>query len=297
MLILSCTRLGTHDLSLLDLTPEHVTLGGGTELHYVRQGTGSPLIFIHGAMGDYRAFQPQWKPFTASFDCITYSRRYSFPNKNKLVDRKHNALIDAEDLLGLMDHLEIEQAILVGSSYGGFTALALAASAPARVTALVAVEAPMMRYVESDEGRAIVEEFRKSTVLPARDAFERDENELGARILTGGIVGEAPTAVPDHVMQRRMVNLMAARSLALSDDEFPLLDPQVMANLKMPIFLISGAETAPVHAEIFKAVTAAMPQAQSLIVEGSGHSVSQQAAEHFNVAVLNFLAESVESAA
>lgn len=285
-------------MNILDLAPKAVNLPCGVHLNYVRAGAGPVVIFIHGAMGDYRTAAPQWLAFTARFDCISYSRRYSFPNNNPMTVRDHNALVDAADLEGLMDALGIERAILVGSSYGGFTALAMAVRAPDRVAALVSVEAPMMRYAESSEtGAEIVRAFKAAAADPARDAFERGDDELGVRVLTGGIVGAAPEEVPTEVMIRRMVNVEAAKSLALSDDEFPLLDPAALAALTMPVLLMSGKDTAPVHAAIFRAVRAAMPQAKALVIEGSGHSVSQQAAHRFNAEVFAFLDEHAVTAA
>lgn len=279
-------------MTLLDLTLHPAMLADGTELSYARAGAGFPLIFVHGAMGDWRSWAPQWDVFLPHFDCVSYSRRYSHPNRNVLNTRSHNALVDARDLEGLMDVLSIDAAVLVGSSYGGFTALAMAVQAPERVKALVSVEAPMMRFAEASEaGAQVVRRFRESTIAPAREAFERGYDIEGVRILTGGIVGTAPNDVPEPVMKRRLENLRAARSLSLSDDEFPLLDPQALAALPMPVLLMSGARTAPIHAAIFAAVVEAMPRADKRIVEGAGHSVSQQQPEAFNAMVLAFLAD------
>lgn len=155
----------------------------------------------------------------------------------------------------------------------------------------------MMRYAQADpEGAPIAEAFLKATALPAREAFQRGDDTLGALLLTGGIVGQAPSDVPKDVMTRRMVNVTAAKSLALSDDEFPLLPQTALAALPMPILLVSGADTAPVHAAIFRAVCKAMPQAKALIVDGSGHSVSAQAPAVFNAKVLAFLEASAAAA-
>lgn len=277
-------------MSILDLSPTPVTLDSGITLNYIRSGKGVPLIFIHGAMGDWRAWAPQWDAFTAHFDCISYSRRYSFPNPNTMKTRGHNAIVDAKDLQDLMDVLDIQKAILVGSSYGGFTALAMALRAPNRVSALISVEAPMMRYAQmTEDGAEIARRFLEISALPARAAFERGDNAEGIAILTGGIVGRDPKDIPPHILERRMQNMEAARSLALSDDEFPLLDAAELAELPMPVLLMSGADTAPVHAAIFKAVSANMPQAKIRIVVGSEHAVSQQQPEIFNTEVLNFL--------
>ena len=109
------------------------TLPNGVQLHTVREGQGTPLIFIHGAMGDWRSWSAQWPAFTPHFDCISYSRRYSFPNHNPMPSPDHGALHEAQDLQLLMEAMGIERAVLVGSSYGAFTALALAVHQPARV--------------------------------------------------------------------------------------------------------------------------------------------------------------------
>lgn len=279
-------------MALQDLTPTPVTLSNGITLNYIREGIGPSMIFIHGAMGDWRACAPQWDTFTEHFDCITYSRRYSHPNPNPMNSRKHNALVDAEDLEALMNALGVRQAILVGSSYGGFTALAMAIHSSDRVRAVVAVEPPMMRYaLQSTAGAKIANAFLAAAAHPAREAFERGDDEAGVSILTGGIVGKGVDEIPPAILRRRMLNAKAAKSLALSDDEFPLLPPEALAALSMPVFLLSGANTAPVHTAIFEAVRAAMPQAKAMIVEGCGHSVSQQAAEVFNAKVLEFLAD------
>jgi pimeloyl-ACP methyl ester carboxylesterase len=279
-------------LSIREKTPAPITLPNGIVLHHVREGSGPCLIFVHGAMGDWSSWEPQWHQFTQHFDCISYSRRYSSPNPNVLTTSAHNALVDAEDLEGLMGELDIKSAILVGSSYGGFTALALAARSPARVDAIISVEAPMMRYAEmTAEGADTARAFRENFVLPAREAFERGNDKAGVQILTGGIVGSDPRDIPAHILEQRMRNVRAARSLSLSNDEFPLLNPATLAGLKVPVLLMSGTDTAPIHAAIFSGLSAAMPNAQTLIVDGCGHSVSQQAPSEFNSAVISFLSE------
>ena len=276
------------------MTPQPVEISNEIVLNYVRAGNGPTAILIHGAMGDWRTWEPQWESFTRHFDCVSYSRRYSYPNPNDLLTRHHNALVDAEDLEGLMDALGMEAAVLIGSSYGGFTALAMALRAPNRVQAVVAVEAPMMRYAERTEaGANVVRSFRESSAAPAQAAFEAGDDLGGVMILTGGIIGKKPADIPEHVIERRMENARAARSLALSVDEFPWLDPDALADLPMPILLMSGAETAPVHATVFSEVCKAMPQARARIVEGSGHSVSQTRPDIFNIEVLDFVEEAL----
>ncbi len=277
---------------LADLPLAAVRLPSGVELHYAVAGEGPRLVFIHGAMGDWRSWEPQWEAFVAAgYQCLSYSRRYSFPNRNDMPSPDHGALQEAEDLAGLLDAIGWQDAILVGSSYGGFTALAFALDHPARVQALVSVEAPMMRYaLLTEAGRQTAQAFRTETIEPANAAFRRGEDELAARIMTGGINGAQSTTAQPAAMARRLQNIRAMKMLALSSDEFPWLAPERLAALSMPLLLLSGANTAPVHAAIFEGVTAAMPQAEKGWIADAGHGCSRDQPAVFNARVLDFLA-------
>ena len=278
------------------LTPRRIALVGHPQdvaLHVVRGGVpppqGEALVFIHGAMGDWRAAAPQWAAFTPHFDCVAYSRRFSFPNDNVMESPAHSALDEADDLLRLMDVLAIARAHFVGSSYGGFTALALAVRAPDRVASVVAVEPPMMKYAyRTPAGATAAEAFRQATIEPANAAFRAGDDALGAALMTGGISG-ATVDANSPAMQRRMQNVLAMKRLALSSDEFPMLEPAALAALSMPVLLLSGRNTAPVHAAIFKNVATEMPNATAEIIEGAGHGVARDQAALFNARVLRFL--------
>jgi pimeloyl-ACP methyl ester carboxylesterase len=274
----------------------------GVELHAALGGQGEPLVFIHGVMGDWRSWSNQWPAFVARFRCCSYSRRYNHPNGNRMPSPHHSAVVEAQDLLGLIDTLGWERVTLVGSSYGAFVALALAVTHPQRVRAIVASEPAMLCYAEfSAQGRSTLEAFRRDVVEPANAAFRAGDDLLGARLMTGGIQGSG-RAVTDpatptpasgqaraQAMARREQNVHAMRMLALSSNEFPLLAPASLAALPMPVLLLRGEHTPAIHAEVFHNVAAAMPQAAVQTIAGSGHSVPQDQPAAFNAAALAFL--------
>ena len=268
----------------------HAHLPNGVSLAYECAGQGLPLVFIHGVMGDWRSWDPQWADFTERYRCVRYSRRYNYPNRNTQPSPDHSALLEAQDLGLLLDHLGLKQAILVGSSYGSFTALALALSAPQRCLALALSEPPMMRYATlSPAGRQAKSAFYAQVVEPANAAFRRDEDEEGARLMTQGINGPAAGALSPAAMQRRLQNVQAMKILALSSDEFPWLPPEQLAALSMPILLMSGSNTPAIHAEIFRNVCSAMPQAEVRHIARAGHGTSRDNPAEFNAVVDGFL--------
>lgn len=283
-------------MAFCDLRPTPVRLPDGAVLSYVRAGAGPTLIFVHGVLGDWRSWEAQWPAFTAAYDCIAYSCRFSHPNGNTMEAPDHSAVDDARDLEALMDALDMKSAVLVGSSYGGFASLAMAVRAPGRVRAVVAVEPPMMKYAERFEDTApVAAAFRERTVRPSRAAFERGDDELGTHLLTGGIANRPSDSLPAEVMVRRMQNRMAGRRVALSSDEFPLLDPEALAALPMPVLLITGANTGPIFKAIFSGITRSMPRARTAVVDGAGHSVAGDQPLAFNNLVLEFLGAIVDA--
>lgn len=275
-----------------DAPVQCAALPSGVELHYAQGGAGAPLIFVHGVMGDWESWAPQWEAFCAHFRCTTYSRRYNHPNRNTMPSPAHSALVEAEDLAQFMDVLGIGRAVIVASSYGAFIALALAVREPQRVAALVGVEPAMLCYAEfSASGRNQLERFRQEVVEPANAAFRRGDDALGARLMTGGIHGAGSAALQGAALQRRLQNARAMRMLALSSNEFPLLPSGALAAITAPVLLMSGKDTAAIHAEVFRNVCAAMPQARRELIAGAGHPVARDRPDRFNELALKFLLE------
>ena len=272
---------------------QRTVLPSGVELHWAAGGQGAttePVVFVHGVMGDWLAWAPQWAAFTPHFQCRTYSRRYNHPNHNQQPSPDHSALVEADDLLQLLDAWGLPRVNLVASSYGAFAALALAEAHPQRVRRLVAVEPAMLCYAEfSESGRQTLAAFRRDVVEPANAAFRAGDEARGAALMTGGIHSATSPTSEGPALQRRLQSARAMRMLALSSNEFPLLPPAALAALPMPVLLMSGRQTPAIHAEVFRNVSAAMPQAAVAVVDGAGHGVSRDQPEAFNRLALEFL--------
>ncbi|HMS78868.1 MAG TPA: alpha/beta hydrolase [Burkholderiaceae bacterium] len=267
-------------------------LDDGLAFHHAERGDGPPLVFLHGVLGDWRTWAPQWPAFVPRFRCISYSRRYSVPNGNVRPSPDHSAVVEAQDLEALLPRWRAAPAVLVGASYGGYAALALACRRPDLVRALVLVEPPVMRLADATEaGRLARAAFDRDIRLPAREAFERGDDVRATWLLTEGILGGADLgAQSGAAMSRRLENVASLRHLTLSTDEFPPLDPARLASPGVPVLLLSGERTPNVHDAVFRALCAAMPHAEHAKVPDAGHGVARDAPAAFNALALGFLA-------
>lgn len=278
----------------LPMEPQALTrtvLDNGLVFHHAEAGAGTPLVFLHGVLGDWRTWAPQWDAFAPHFRCISYSRRFSVPNGNRGASPHHSALAEADDLEALLARWQAQPAVLVGASYGGFAALALAARRPELVRALVLVEPPLMRLADaSEEGQQVRQLFDEQVRLPAQRCFEQGDDERGVWLLTEGILVRGGMTQQSRVaMARRLENLESLRRVTLSSDEFPALDMDRLASLEAPVLLLSGEDTPPIHDVVYRALCRALPRAECRKVPGAGHGVARDAPETFNALALGFL--------
>ncbi len=120
----------------------------GINIHYQVSGQGPDLVLIHGATGNMAFWYLSSLPMlTEQFRVTTYDLRghgYSDVPSNG-----YTSADMAADLRGLLDYLEIEQAHLLGHSFGGVIALHAASLYPERVVNLVLAdpEIPALRHL------------------------------------------------------------------------------------------------------------------------------------------------------
>lgn len=111
----------------------------GARLAYQQMGTGPDLVLIHG-LATNRAF---WyatlaQAFKQHRSVLLYDLRgHGYSERTA---GGYSAVNQADDLLGLLDHLGIESADIVGHSYGGGVGLELALSRPGRVRRLALLD-------------------------------------------------------------------------------------------------------------------------------------------------------------
>jgi 3-oxoadipate enol-lactonase len=108
---------------------------GRWKIHYVEEGTGTPLLLIHGLAGDHTAWTPQVAAYRGRHRVIAFDNPGSGRSSHVTAPTSMQEL--AEATLRLMDELRIDSAHVVGRSMGGAIAQCMALTAPERVRTLV----------------------------------------------------------------------------------------------------------------------------------------------------------------
>jgi pimeloyl-ACP methyl ester carboxylesterase len=197
----------------------------------------------------------------------------------------------AADALGLLDHLGLESAHVVGVSMGGMIAQAMALLHPARVRSLTSIM--------STTGRRTVgwQDPRLLPLLLARDEAGLDgylqANDRVSRLIGSPGYREAPETVEARARETFARGISAAggarQTLAV------LRQPdrsRRLRELDVPTLVIHGRSDKMVHVSGGRATARAIPGAELLLIPGMGHDLPEQLFPTFVEAITRVAARS-----
>jgi pimeloyl-ACP methyl ester carboxylesterase len=125
----------------------------GVRVYYEENGSGQPLILLHGGLGSGDMYAPILPLLAAGRRVITVDLQAH--GRTADVDRPLRYETLGDDVAGLIGHLGLAQADVMGYSFGAATALRTAIQHPGLVRRLVVVSFPFRRdgwYPESLAG-------------------------------------------------------------------------------------------------------------------------------------------------
>ncbi|MGU3376577.1 alpha/beta fold hydrolase [Chryseobacterium sp. M5A1_1a] len=123
----------------------------------LNKGAEQTVVLIHGMFSNLSIYYFNIAPILAQhFHVVMYDLK-SHGMSERFTDG-YDLENMSSDLIGLMDHLQLEKVHLVGYSFGGLIALKTALQYPDRVNQLVVMEAP---DPQDEKARNIIDEYSK----------------------------------------------------------------------------------------------------------------------------------------
>jgi pimeloyl-ACP methyl ester carboxylesterase len=254
----------------------------GIELYYEEHGKGTPLVLAHGAGGNHLSWWQQVPHFSRHYRTLTFDHR-GWGLSLDGDDRGAEAFVS--DLLALLDHLEIERAILVGQSMGGFTCLGATLERPERVAGLLMSNtfAGMRREVwlaSSDDKReavrAVWDRRRRDGIKRALGpGFAKDHKERAFLYKQIRLLNEhGPNRLHSETQILRLRALERAADLPATKDR--------LAGLSVPVLFVGGEHDEVMPVSLMEVASSLVPSSRMIVVPGTGHSVHFEAPEIFN---------------
>src|SRR5437660_11822385 len=70
----------------------------GVDLAYVEKGRGTPILLVHGSLGDFNTWSGQMDTLARNHRVIALSRRYHWPNMLKEEPKDYTPQLHAQDV-------------------------------------------------------------------------------------------------------------------------------------------------------------------------------------------------------
>ncbi len=226
-------------------------------LAYEKMGSGAPLMLVHGFPLDHTIWTEVVDLLKDKFTVIVPDLR-GF-GQSTTVDTSYTMTDMADDLAGLLDHLEIEKTAIAGHSMGGYVSLAFARKYPGRVSGvgLVASQA-------------------------AADTPERKANRYreAANVLQQGVglivEGMTPKLSADARVRAFVRSLMerqspaavigALKAMAERKDAFSYL-----SSVSFPVAMVHGDKDVLISIERAREIKTILSSARLVELPGIGH--------------------------
>lgn len=270
---------------------EVVIDGSKYRLHYNDIGSGDQIVvMLHGS----GAGATSWANFNRNIDpFVTAGYRVllvNFPGwgqSDTVVCTGSRSDFNGGALKGLLDHLGIDKAHLVGNSMGGHSAVAFTLANPDRVGKLVlmgggtggpSLYAPMptegIKLLQGLYRDPTIENLKKMMNVFVYNASALTEEQMKMRL-------ENVLARPDHLES-------FVKSLVANPRQFPDFNAR-LNEINAPTLIIWGRDDRFVPMDVGLRLLAGIPNSQLHVFSRCGHWAQWEHADTFNGMVLAFL--------
>ena len=262
----------------------------GLRVRFAHAGSGPALVLVHGLLGYSFSWRQVIPSLAGQFEVFAPDLPGAgFSDCGPRLDGHLSSA--AKRLLGFLDATSIGSCDLVGSSYGGTTAMMLAALAPSRVRRLVLVSPanPWSRIgrirLALLRNRAVAAIFPSLArpMRPLHDYFLRrmwgDPRRLTPEIYCGYSAPLSRVGTLEHAVKivRTWWEDMGGLEAAL---------PQPFG---VPTLLVWGSKDRTVDPASAEPLRRNFQSAQVAIIEGAGHLPYEESPEEFSRIVIDFL--------
>ncbi len=228
-----------------------------TQVYYEVYGTGKPIVLLHGAFMTIGSNWSQLIPELAKTRKVIAIELQGHGH-SPYSDRKFNHAILADDVVGVLDHLKIENSAVLGYSFGGTVAYQFAIQYPERLNELVIISAA----------------YKSNGWMPQiNNAFKN----MKPALFENSPMQQAYDAVaPDRTKWTKFLEQM----ISLAQYPFDLGDANI-AKISSPVLIIAGDNDGLDKIELIKTYQllggvvvgdfGKMPKSQLAIIPGQSH--------------------------
>jgi pimeloyl-ACP methyl ester carboxylesterase len=252
------------------------------EIGYDDCGRGAPVVLLHGFPLCRRMWGPQVEALAAAGCRVIVPDLRGF-GESGAGEVSPSMELYAGDVVGLLDRLGIERAVVGGMSMGGYVLLELLVRHPQRVAAAMFL---LTRAAADDEaGKA------RRTALAAEVEAGRPEVVTGA--FEGVLFAEGAAERRPELVAAVAGWMRAADPRGLAGALRAMRDRRdyvaLLPSFALPALVVGAEADRAVPPEHARVLAAGLPDAELHLIPGAGHMANLEAPDEFNRCLLAFL--------
>lgn len=258
----------------------------GSLVNYIDVGisTGTPVILIHGFPFSHRMWTytaGQVELLAPAHRVIAYDVRGH--GESEVGDGLYTIELFADDLIGFMDHLSIQKAVVVGLSMGGYIALRAVERNPERFRALVLCDTKS----EADSNEAKVKRAGSIKAVKTNGPRQFAENFV-ANVFAPETFNGKPDAIKliQSIIERTAPLSLCGSLLALASRTDTTSS---LAKISVPTLIMVGEHDAITPPSASQSMNQAIPGSELFIIPNSAHMSNMENPAEFNRHLLEFL--------
>ncbi len=254
-----------------------------SNIYYERSGSGTPLIFIHGAFANSSMWDPQWEYFQNRFQVIRYDLRgHGKTGRSGLNSYQMDTFVD--DLAAFLDALEISSAILCGVSFGGSIAQGFASRFPEKVKGLIlagSMVSMSLTFSEKIQRYVLVPKWLMLGIIKSMSVKKFVEFSYWlSRIFFGKNFLSYDEKIADY-LRNCMISIDSQEYLKIWQAIYGF-DPFPLERITCPTLVVNGEKEPKRIIHHSKELVNRIPLTQWKIIEQAKHSMNMENAVEFN---------------
>lgn len=246
---------------------------------YIDQGTGSPVVLVHGSLCDHRYWRWQLSDLSHTHRVIAPSLAGYWPTLDL---PSFDARIQAQTLLQQLDDLVGPDSSfhIVGHSRGAVVTLLLAELAPTRLKSLTLADPGLVQSTQAPAAAYL----RDACAL-----IDQGNVDAGLALFVDAVNGDGTWRQMVRWF-REMVHDNAATLGPQSQEQRYLVNLPTLANtLHCPVLFVGGQHSPPRYAECIQQLLQFFPHAYDVTIAHAAHGMNLANPKAFNQSLLRFL--------
>lgn len=255
----------------------------GAAIHVTDAGTPErmPVLFVHGFPFSGAMWEPQMEAAGRFYRTVSYDIRGL--GRSGIGDGQYTIEGHVDDLIGLLDHLDIDKTVLAGLSMGGYIALRALERNPERFLAAVLCDtrsegddnagklkrAAAAAAVKQSGAGAFADSFVPAVFAP--ESFQTKPQAV--QLIRDIIAATSPLAIAGHLIA------MAGRTDTTAS----------LASIGIPTLIMVGEKDAVTPPACAQAMHERIPGSELHLVPGAAHMSNLENPEFFNARLLDFM--------